>query len=390
MQHPFWSEGLRPFFLLGSAFAAVSIPLWVLLASGSIDLPLHGGMLAWHIHETLFGFIAAAMAGFLTTAVPQWTGAKPIAGLPLALLVLLWLAGRAAWAVSAALPGWAVAAADLAFLPALCLALGLSIARARQWRNLPVILLVLILAAANAAMHAAALGEWPEGLMTGARLGLLAVIVLVSLIGGRIVPAFTRNALVAAGRPVEMATPGWLAAAGNMAVAIAGALIVIEAPPAVTGTASLAAAGLAALRLSFWHGWKIRQVPLLWVLHLAWMWVPAGLALYGLALLGGGIPEGAAIHALAVGAAATMVMAVSSRAGLGHTGRPLTAPRPMVAAYLLLTLSAGSRVLAALVAADGSLLLHLSAACWSGAFALFFCVYLPILTRPRLLPTPAR
>ena len=389
MRHPFWSEGLRPFFLLGAAFAALSIPLWVLLVSGNIDLPQRGGVLAWHVHETLFGFIAAAMAGFLTTAVPQWTGAKPIAGAPLTLLVLLWLAGRAAWIVSGALPGWLVAAIDIAFLPALCIALGASIVRVRQWRNLPVIVLVLILAGANAASHAAVLDLWPDGLMTGARLGLLTVIVLVSLIGGRVVPAFTRNALVAAGRSVEIAPSARLAAFGNIAVAVAGALIVLDAPPAVAGSAAFAAAGLAAVRLAAWHGWQIRHIPLLWVLHLAWLWVPAGLALYGLALLDGGVPESAAIHALSVGAAATMVMAVSSRAALGHTGRPLVAPRPVVAAYLLLTLSAIARVLAALDAEAGTALLHLSAAGWAAAFALFFVVYLPILTRPRLDSGPA-
>lgn len=384
MQHPFWSEGLRPFFLFGAAFAAVSIPIWVLLVSGSIDLPLRGGVLAWHIHETLFGFIAAAMAGFLTTAVPQWTGARPIAGLPLALLVLLWLAGRAAWIVSGSVPGWLVAAIDIAFLPALCAALGASILKVRQWRNLPVILLVLVLAGANAAIHAAVLELWTDGLMTGARLGLLSVIVLVSLIGGRVVPAFTRNALNAAGRAKDIAPPAWLGAAGNGAVAIAGAMIVLDAPPAAAGTAALVAAGLAAFRLAAWQGWVTRRIPLLWILHLAWLWVPAGLALYGLSLLDAGVPESAAIHALAVGAAATMVMAISSRAALGHTGRPLVAPGPMVAAYLLLTLSAVSRLFAALDAAAAAPLLDISAACWSGAFAIFFCVYLPILTRPRL------
>lgn len=383
MQHPFWSEGLRPFFLLGAAFAAVSIPLWLLLAGGGIDLPLRGGATVWHVHETLFGFIAAAMAGFLTTAVPQWTGARPVAGPALALLVLLWLAGRAVWAVSSALPGWLVAAVDIAFLPILGLALGASIVRVRQWRNLPVIALLLILAGANAIIHMAALDRWPDGLLTGARLGLLTAIVLVSLIGGRIVPAFTRNALASAGRPVEIASPAWLGVAGNVAVALAGALIVLDAPPAAAGIAALAAAGLAALRLAAWHGWKTRRIPLLWILHLAWLWVPVGLALYGLALLVDGISEGAALHALGVGAAATMIVAVSSRAALGHTGRPLIAPRPMVVAYLLLTMSAIARVLAALGIGDGAPLLYLSGACWSAAFALFFCVYLPILTRPR-------
>ena len=387
MQHPFWSEGLRPFFLLGAAFAALSIPLWLLLESGDIGLPLRGGALAWHAHETLFGFIAAAMAGFLTTAVPQWTGAKPIAGAPLALLVLLWLAGRAVWAASSALPGWLVAAVDIAFLPTLGLVLGAGIVRARQWRNLPVIVLLSILAGGNLMIHLAVLGPWPEGITAGARLGLLTAIVLVSLIGGRIVPAFTRNALAAAGRPVEIAAPAWLAVAGNAAVALAAALIVLEAPPAAAGIATLVAAGLAALRLAAWHGWKTRHIPLLWILHLAWLWVPVGLALYGLALLGGDIAENAALHALGVGAAATMIVAVSSRAALGHTGRPLVAPRPMVVAYLLLTVSAIARVLAALGIGDGAPLLYLSGVCWSGAFALFFCVYLPILTRPRAAAT---
>ena len=165
----------------------------------------------------------------------------------------------------------------------------------------------------------------------------------------------------------------------------------LDAPPVAAGAAALAAAGLATVRLAAWQGWRTRHIPLLWILHLAWFWVPAGLALYGLALLGA-IAEGAAIHALSVGAAATMVMAISSRAALGHTGRPLVAPRPMVAAYLLLTLSAIARVLAALDDETGAALLHLSAACWSAAFALFFLVYMPILTRSRAEsgPTPDR
>ena len=390
MRHPFWSEGLRPFFLLGAAFAALAIPLWVLLVSGVIDLPVRGGTLVWHIHETLFGFVAAAMAGFLTTAVPQWTGTKPLAGPPLILLVLLWLAGRVAWLVSGALPGWLVAAIDIAFLPALCLALGAGIVAARQWRNLPVILLVLILAGANSIIHLAVLGVWADGSMTGARLGLLTVIVLVSLIGGRIVPAFTRNALIVAGRDIEIPPRPRLDAAGNLCVAAAGALIVLDAPPAAAGTVALAAAFLAAVRFAGWRGWEARRIPLLWILHLGWLWVPAGLALYGFALLGAVVTESAALHALSVGAAATMVMAVSSRAALGHTGRALVAPRPMVAAYLLLTLSAVARVLAALNIGAETPLLHLSAACWTGAFALFFGVYLPILTRPRLNPSLAQ
>ena len=253
----------------------------VLLVSGVIDLPVRGGALVWHIHETLFGFVAAAMAGFLTTAVPQWTGAKPLAGPPLILLVLLWLAGRAAWLVSGALPGWLVAAIDIAFLPALCLALGASIVAARQWRNLPVILLLLILAGANAIIHLAVLGVWADGSMTGARLGLLTVIVLVSLIGGRIVPAFTRNALIGAGRDIGIPPRPRLDLAGNLCVAAAGAAIALDAAPPAAGAVALVAAILAAVRLAGWRGWEDRRIPLLWILHLGWLWVPAGLALYG-------------------------------------------------------------------------------------------------------------
>lgn len=383
-QHPFWTEGLRPFFLLGAAFAAASIPLWVLMVSGAVNLPMRGGMLAWHAHESLFGFLAAAVAGFLTTAVPQWTGQPPLKGMPLALLVLMWLAGRFGLMFSASLPGWLVAAIDVAFLPVLCLALVPAILRARQWRNLPVIALVFILATANLLMHLALMGIWPNGAAAGSRLGLMAIIVLVSIIGGRIVPTFTRNALVRTGHPVEIPPRPGLAIAGNVSAALAGLLIVMGALPTVTGIVALAAATLAAFRLASWHGWAAWRIPLLWVLHLGYLWVPIGLALYGLTLLGAGVTEGAAIHALSVGAAATMVLAVTSRASLGHTGRPLTAPGPMVIAYLLLTASALARVAAAMDFGGYTPLLHTAAVFWTGAFAIFFIVYLPILTRARL------
>ena len=382
--HPFWSEGLRPFFLLGALYAAISIPLWVLMVSGAVDLPLRGGLLPWHIHETLFGFAAAAVAGFLTTAVPQWTGQKPLSGGGLAVLVLLWLAGRILWLVAGLVPGWLVALVDVALLPALAAVLGAGIVGQRQWRNLPILVLVLVLAGANLMIHLAVLDAWRPGLEIGGALGLFTIVLLITIIGGRIVPVFTRNALQRAGKAADIETPPLLTIAGNLSVATAGILIVFTSAHAAAGIAALTAAALAAVRLAMWRGWSAWRMPLVWVLHLAYIWIPVGLALYGLARLGVGVPGGAAIHALAVGAAATMILAVTSRASLGHTGRPLTAPLPMVVAYVLLTVSAVARVLTALEIGAYTPMLHMSALCWSLAFLIFVVVYAPVLTRPRL------
>jgi uncharacterized protein involved in response to NO len=381
MRHPFWSEGLRPFFLLGAAFAAVSIPLWILLVSGTVELPLRGGLLAWHAHEALYGFITAAIAGFLTTAIPQWTGQKPLSGASLVILSSLWLAGRGAWLIAGALPGWLVAAVDVAFLPVLGLALFAGIVKRRQFRNMPVLVLVTMLAVGNLLTHLDILGVLEDGLETGISLALFSVILLISFIGGRIVPTFTRNALDRAGRGKPVRGRPVLDIAGNLSVAIAGALITFADVPTVSGIAALVAAALSALRLAGWSGWMAWRMPLVWVLHLGYVWIPVGLAAYGLNLLGAGIAAGAAIHALSVGAAATMILAVTSRASLGHTGRPLVAPLPIVVAYILLTLSAAARVLAALDIGAYQPLLHIAATCWSGAFLLFLWIYVPILTR---------
>lgn len=383
MKHPFWSEGLRPFFLFGAAFAALSIPLWVLLVSGSFELPMRGGPLVWHVHEALFGFVTAAIAGFLTTAVPQWTGREPLKGSLLVLLVLLWVIGRAAWLVSEALPVWLVAAVDVAFLPALCLALAAGIVQRRQWRNLPVLAMVLTLAAGNLLIHLSFAEVIADGETLGFHLSLFAVILLVTIIGGRIVPTFTRNALQNAGRPGIIYNSPILNIVCNAAVALAGVLITFAPGHGVSGVAALAAAALSLIRLAGWRGWSVSAMPLVWVLHLGYLWLPVGFALYAAAILEAGVPAGAAIHALSVGAAATMILAVTTRASLGHTGRALVAPRPAVVAYLLLTLAAIARVAAAVGPDAFTPLLHVSAACWCLAFLIFFAVYLPILTGRR-------
>ncbi len=384
MKHPFWSEGLRPFFLLGAAFAALSIPLWVFLVSGTIELPMRGGPLVWHIHEAIFGFVVAAIAGFLTTAVPQWTGRPPLRGPALMLLVLLWLTGRAAWLVSEVLPVWLVAALDVAFLPALCLALAAGIVQQRQWRNLPVLVMVLTLAAGNLLIHLSLAAVMVDGQTLGFHLSLFAVILLVTIIGGRIVPTFTRNALQKADRSGILFNNPTLNVACNAAVAMAGLLITFAPGYEVSGVAALVAAALSLVRLAGWRGWSAMAMPLVWVLHLGYLWLPVGFALYGAAILGIGVPAGAAIHALSVGAAATMILAVTTRASLGHTGRALIAPWPAVVAYLLLTVAAIARVAAAIEPDAFTPLLHASAACWCLAFLIFFTVYLPILSgRPQ-------
>lgn len=384
MNHPFWSDGFRPFFLLAALFAALAIPVWLLQYTAVAELPIRGGPLYWHIHEMLFAFGAAAVAGFLTTAVPNWTATPPMAGTRVLVLTALWLAGRAVWLVSGLLPAWLVAVVDLAFLPALILALAPAVAGARQWRNMPIFVLILTLFAGNLLLHLDLLDLWPGAFGDGTIVAIVTLTTLITMVGGRIVPAFTRNALAARGRPVAMRSSAPLDAGAILSGAVAGAALLIAPDGPVAGYLAALAAILNLARLVRWHGWRTLSLPIVWVLHVAYLWIPVGWGLLAAAQFSGAVSPSAGWHALTVGAIGTMIMAVTTRAALGHTGRPLVAPRPMIASYLFLTGAAAARVAAAVGLDVGQgMLLYISAGLWTAAFALFVFVYFPILTRPR-------
>ena len=379
--------GFRPFFLLAGLWGAASLLLWLGFWFGWLELAGPWQGVLWHGHEMIFGFAIAGVTGFMLTAVPGWTGTRPLTGAPLAALALLWLAGRIALLASAALPPLAVAVLDLAFLPALALPTGLAliagVKRTGSWRNMMFLALLSSLWIGNLLTHLQVLGWTADTGGTGLRLGLDTLLVMITVVGGRIVPAFTRNALRRPGSDPDIRS---LPALDALAIAAMVALLLSEAalgPGPVTGAVAFLAAAAGAVRLALWRPWATRRIPLLWVLHFGYGWLVIGLLLKALADGAGLLPPTAALHALTAGAVGTMLLAVMSRASLGHTGRPLTAGRPTVAAYLLLTAAALLRVLAPLLPDHYMALLAAAGIAWAAAFALFSIVYAPILLLPR-------
>jgi uncharacterized protein involved in response to NO len=372
---PILHYGFRPFFFLAALHAGLAIPLWLWAYAGGIEIGGPFGGMHWHAHEMLFGYLAAVVAGFVLTAVPNWTGRLPLSGWPLAGLVALWLAGRAACLLSP--DPWAAMALDLAFPATLAFAVWREVVAGRNWRNAPVAAMVSLFGVANAADHLANSGWLPHDL--GQRLALAAVAMLIALIGGRIVPSFTRNWLVRTGA-TRLPTPFDRldkAALAVTAAAMAAWLALPDTPPA--GFALLAAGVLLALRLGRWRGLATVSEPIVVVLHAGYGWLAVALALLGLSALLPAIPGSAAIHALTAGAVGTMTLAVMTRASLGHTGRAIVADRAVVAVYVLVTLGAALRV-AAPFAGDWYLVtLATGGALWSGAFLLFAARYAPIL-----------
>lgn len=378
----FLRGGFRPFFFGGAMWAVVALGLWICALGGEIALPSHFDALSWHRHEMLFGFVGAVVAGFLLTAIPNWTGRLPIAGGPLAALFGLWAAARAALLFSGTIGALPAAALDIGFYLVLA-AVGAREVIAAKNRNVPIVLLVLLFGAANAADHAAAAG-WLTDTGLGIRAAIALVIVMISLIGGRIVPSFTRNWL--AKRGVKERLPGQpgrfdLVTIGVTALAL---LAWVALPESIdTGAALLTASALQAVRLSRWGGLRAVRDPLVFILHVGYSWVPVGLFALGSSMSVAAIPPSVAIHALTAGAMATMILAVMTRATLGHTGRALRANGPTVLIYVLITAGAMLRVTAPLGGIDYVLGMRLAALAWGGAFAGFLIAYGPILFSPR-------
>ncbi|MGH7119480.1 MAG: NnrS family protein [Acetobacteraceae bacterium] len=370
----FLAMGFRPFFLAAGVWAAVALALWLGILGGWIHLPTRFDPLAWHVHEMLFGFILAGIAGFLLTAIPNWTGRPPISGRWLALLLGIWAIGRIVCLVSALLPAWFAGAADLAFPLTLLGVAAHEIVTARDRRNLPVIGPLLLFVVADSLMQLTAVGvAVPPGL--GWRLGIAAVLVLISVIAGRIVPLFTRNWLSRRGERKLPAAWGLLdsVALALLDVALLGWVLRPGLRPLGY---FLVLAGVASLwRLARWRGGATGGELLVLILHIAYAWLGLGTAMLGLSLLVRAVPISAAIHALTVGAIATMLLAVMTRATLGHTGRSLTAGPATVAIYLLVTGAAVARIAAAFIPGPGRLLLFAGGILWIGAFLLFSVVY---------------
>jgi uncharacterized protein involved in response to NO len=380
---PFFSFGFRPFFLGAALFAGVAVPVWILIfagagAPGFLYLPRE-----WHVHEMLFGFLPAVMTGFLLTAMPNWTGRMPLRGMPLAALWVLWLAGRVVVAAAASAPVIA-AIIDAGFLVAVAALVWRELAAAKMWNRLPIGALITLYAGANILFHVLALRGLPTDVAE--RVALSVILLLLTVIGGRVTPAFTGEYL----KELRITTPP---ASFSRVDGLSMLLVLIAClawnlqPEGQTAGALLVAAGVANLvRLWRWRGWMAWREPLVFILTVGYGWVALSLLALGGSILGM-LPLANSVHVLTTGAVGTMTLAIMSRASLGHTGRPRHADLATVAIYALVNLGAILRVLAPASDAPTAmthLLLGLATVGWSGAYLLFAVVYGPMLVRPGL------
>jgi uncharacterized protein involved in response to NO len=380
------SAGFRPFFLLSAVWSALAVPLWLISFAGEGDLPSVLPPVVWHVHEMVFGFGTATVAGFLLTAIPDWTGRMPLKGVPLACVALLWVAGRAGVLTSAPVGANAAASLDLAFPIAFLGLVAREIVAGRNWRNLPIVAALAFLLLGNLLVHFEAVGIIATAEI-GNRVGVATLLMLISIVGGRIIPSFTRNWL-ARERP-EIPPPrvfGGFDRAALILTALALALWVLKPAHLATLWAALAAGLAHGARLARWRGFATWREPLLWVLHLGYGWLALGFILLALSGAVALLPQTAALHALTAGAIGTMTLAVMTRASLGHTGRPLAADPGTTAIYVLVTFAAVLRPFAPVAEAHYLLVLSLAGLAWSGAFGLFVLVYARPLTLPRLQP----
>ncbi|WP_417484374.1 NnrS family protein [Maricaulis salignorans] len=370
---PLLQNAFRPFFLAGAFWAAALVPMWVWEFAGGGSGPFASLGLTGHAHEMLYGYLAAIICGFSLTAIPNWTGRAPVAGNGLAALFGLWVAGRIA---VLAFDGMIAALVDIAFLFVLAAVAFREVMAGKNWRNLPVVALLTLFALSHLLFHA------PEYYLAAIRGTFAVAALLIALIGGRIVPSFTRNWLASVTSPHTATMPGPMkaydkASIGVLALALLGWVI---APAHLLTGGLLVFAGLTQLvRLARWKGQATLAEPLVWSLHAGYAWLGISVVLIGAAIAWpAAITASAGLHAMAAGLIGTMTLAVMTRASLGHTGRARKADTVTTLIYILAHLGAIIRVCAALHAND-TLLLAAGATLWSGAFLLFCIGYAPML-----------
>lgn len=381
----FFSYGFRPFFLGAAVWAALAMMLWVAMLAGALEATMRFDPVSWHAHEFLFGYLGAVIGGFMLTAVPSWTGRPVLRGAPLGLLAGLWLAGRLAVGFSAGVPPFLVAALDLSFASVLAGLMTVDIVAAGNRRNFVVVAMLVLFVAANAVFHWENMQGYYPAQGAGLRLGLAVGIALIALIGGRIVPAFTRNWLTRRGAtrlPVPPMQRFDVVALLALAVALLGWVIWPESPAAAV--ALLGAGALHLWRLKRWQGVQTGAEPLVWVLHLAYLFVPLGALAQGAAILRPeALSPATAQHLWTAGAIGLMTLAVMSRASLGHTGRALRAGAGTTLLYLCLVASVIARLLVDLLPEAAALLQSASGLFWIVGFGGFALLYGPMMLRPR-------
>ncbi|QJB70310.1 NnrS family protein [Parasphingorhabdus halotolerans] len=376
----FFSHGFRPFFFSAALFAGLVIPLWMAAFSHGYAIGPEGNALGWHGHEMVFGYVAAVIAGFVMTAIPNWTGRLPVMGMPLVLLFLLWLAGRVAMFVGG--NGLLTSTIDCLFLIVVAGLAWCEVLAGKNWRNLPVCLLVGLLAVSNVLDHAGDALGFPY--QFGLRMALALVTTLMMLIGGRVIPSFTTNWMKKQRMAVMPAPFGLYDKVALLFAVIALLSWIIDPDAKAVGVGFLIAAVVHTIRLIRWRGWQCGKDPLVLILHIAYFWIPVALGLMGLAILRPDLLTSAhALHALTTGAIGQLTMAIMTRASLGHCGRELRAGAGTVLIYLLIFVGALLRVSLPFTGVSYALGMSIAGFIWAAGFLLFAALYGPMLFAPR-------
>lgn len=384
MSPPLLTSAFRPFYFLGTLYAPLLAATWLGAYLGLWDAPSVGTPLRlWHGHEMLFGFAAAIIVGIVLTALPSWAGTEEIRGGRLAVLVILWLAGRIAFWTAPWLPPLAPALVDLLLFPAVFLLLAPQLARASNRLYLLLLPILLALAAANAAYHYGILAAHTHLAGLGLRGALYAIIVLYVLKGGVLTPIFTGNALREKGRGDQAPFNVELELLAVAVVLLLAALDLAGAPSLWIGLAALACAGVHAARAARWKGWRLADVPLVFVMHLGFAWLVFAFLLKAIAELAGLVPEATWVHAFTLGSLGLMMLGLMTRVSLRHTGRPLVVPAAMKLAYGMMFVASLVR-LAATVHGLGDWAIAAAAVLWGLTFAIYFLRFGAILLRPSL------
>jgi len=386
--HPVLTHPFRPFFLLTGVYGVVTLIAWISFLFGGISLPLGWSPAHWHSHEMLLGLVPAAIAGFLLTAICNWTGATPLRGKGLFLLITIWFAGRVIMWTASWWPAGIVATIDMLFLPVTAVYITRVLLQHGNKRNLPIAGILMLLSIANLMMHIGFMTSNAQWLQLGELMALGLITIMMIVIGGRIIPLFTINWLRNQSSQVDAVKS--FSALDRAAIIATLLLIPVDiftgnfftSVSWLTGVVALIAGVLNALRLIGWSGWRSARQPLLWILHLGYGWIAFALLLKSAAAFNLVAPT-AWQHALGVGAMGTLILGVMTRVALGHTGRPLRLPKFAVVIYVAITMAALARVLTALQLLDYHIGLLLAAIGWSLAFGIFVLIYWPILTRPR-------
>ncbi|WP_404398159.1 NnrS family protein [Idiomarina loihiensis] len=381
---PILRQAFRPLFLLGAGFSAIAMLLWGLALGGKLSLPVYGNIMFWRSHEMIFGFVIAIVLGFLLTAVQNWTGLRAPHGKTLLILTVLWAAARLMLLLGGELPWWLVAAMDVSLLPVAALLFGRMVLKVNQTRNLFFVPILLLLTVCNLLMHYGLHFGHYHIQVLGAYNAVFLVTLLMAIIGGRVLPMFTAN-----GTQTPKVTPiVWLdrIALGSLWLIFAVHFLNLHTllPNQIIVVLFGVSAVATGVRVARWKIWITWRVPLLWSLHLAYWFIPVGLALFALRYAGFDLTQSVALHALTAGAMGNMILSMIARVSLGHSGRPLQPKLIMNGAFLLVLIAALTRVFLIWLAPDlASQWLMFSAIAWTMAYGIYVVVYFKVLTTPR-------